>query len=129
MTVITMDGNPPVEIKRVKISSKRQITIPQKYYTMLGFDSSAECLVRGNELVIRPVQENSGGEFAEQILEELIKQGYSGEELLRRFKETRKEVRPAVERMLAEAQLVAEGAAEYATCEDVFGEEESNDRG
>ncbi len=55
-------------------------------------------MVRGNELVIRPLKENAGGEFAEQILSDLIAQGYSGEELLTRFKAAQKEVRPAVEK-------------------------------
>lgn len=50
-----------MEIKKVSISAKRQITIPQKFFTMLGFDTEAECMVRGNELVIRPAKANSGG--------------------------------------------------------------------
>mgnify|MGYP007068160469 CR=1 FL=1 len=54
----------------------------------------------------------------------LIAQGYSGEELLTRFKAAQKEVRPAVEKMLTEAQLVAESQTEYATYEDIFGTEE-----
>ena len=94
----------PMEIKKVSISAKRQITIPQKFYTMLGFGEEAECVVRGNELVIRPVKEQAGGEFAEQILADLISQGYSGEELLKRFKKMQREIRPAVENMLAEAK-------------------------
>ena len=109
---------------KINISAKRQITIPQKFFTMLGFGTEAECMVRGNELVIRPLKENAGGEFAEQILSDLIAQGYSGEELLTRFKAAQKEVRPAVEKMLTEAQLVAESQTEYATYEDIFGTEE-----
>ncbi len=42
--------------------------------------------MRGNELVIRPVRTNTGGEFAEQILADLIARGYSGNDLLERFK-------------------------------------------
>jgi hypothetical protein len=38
-------------------------------------------------LVLRPVKENTSGEFAEQILADLIRQGYSGEELLEKFKQ------------------------------------------
>lgn len=50
--------------------------------------------MRGNELVLRPIKENTSGEFAEQILADLIRQGYSGEELLEKFKQTqRKSVR------------------------------------
>ena len=65
-------GRVPMEMKKLSISAKRQITIPQKFFTMLGFDTEAECTVRGNELVIRPARANTGGEFAEQILADLI---------------------------------------------------------
>ena len=110
--------------KVVSISSKRQITIPQKFYTMLGFSDTAECVVRGNELVIRPAKVSSGGEFAEQILADLIAQGLSGDELLRQFKIMQSKVRPAVEAMIAESEAVAAGDGEYATYDDVFGTED-----
>lgn len=124
MPVEIMKGSVPMEMKKVSISAKRQITIPQKFFTMLGFDTEAECMVRGNELVIRPAKTNSGGEFVEQILADLIAQGYSGDDLLARFKIAQKEARPAVEEMLAEAEQVAGSKSEFATYEDVFGAEE-----
>lgn len=124
MQAAMMKGSVPMEMKKVSISAKRQITIPQKFFAMLGFDTEAECMVRGNELVIRPAKANAGGEFAEQILADLIAQGYSGEELLSRFKKAQKEVRPAVEEMLAEAEHVAGSEAEYAIYDDIFGMEE-----
>jgi len=117
-------GSVPMEMKKVRISAKRQITIPQKFFAMLGFDTEAECMVRGNELVIRPVKTNTGGEFAEQILADLIGQGYSGNELLQHFKQTQSQVRPAVEEMLGEAGRAAVLKSEFESYEDVFGEEE-----
>ncbi len=105
---IPLKGSASMESKKVSISSKRQITIPQKFFTLLGFNTEAECIMRGNELVLRPVKENTSGEFAEQILADLIRQGYSGEELLEKFKQTQRKIRPAVEAMLAEADRVAE---------------------
>ncbi len=124
MSVSMMKGSIPMEMKKVSISAKRQITIPQKFFAMLGFDTEAECMVRGNELVIRPAKTNTGGEFAEQILADLISQGYSGTELLDRFKKAQKEVRSAVEAMLVEAERVAASESEYETYDDVFGTEE-----
>lgn len=117
-------GNVAMERKKVSISAKRQITIPQKFFTSLGFETEAECLVRGNELIIRPIKTESGGEFAEQILADLIAQGYSGAELLEAFKKEQRQVRPAVEAMLAEAEKAANGEADSASYEDVFGEKD-----
>ena len=108
--------------KKVSISSKRQITIPQKFFTYLGFDAEAECLVRNNELIIRPVHKQMSGEFAEFILADLIKQGLSGDELLRAFKEEQAKIRPAVVDMLSDASAAANGEIESMTMDDVFKE-------
>jgi len=54
---------------------------------------------------------------------DLISQGLSGQELLDKFKETRRQVRPAVERLLEEARLAAQGHASSDNYEDVFGSE------
>ena len=117
-------GTTAMERKRVSISAKRQITIPQKFFTSLGFNTEAECMIRGNELVIRPIKTETGGEFAEQILADLIAQGYSGAELLHAFKQEQKKVRPAVEAMLSDAAKAAKGEISSASYEDVFGKED-----
>lgn len=124
MPATMMKGSVPMEIKKVRISAKRQITIPQKFFAMLGFDTEAECMVRGNELVIRPAKPNTGGEFAEQILADLIEQGYSGNELLQHFKQAQSQVRPAVEKMIGEAEKVAASESKYVSYADIFGGEE-----
>ena len=124
MATIALKGGISMESKKVSISSKRQITIPQKFFTLLGFNTEAECIMRVNELILRPIKNNTGGEFAEQILADLISQGYSGEELLKKFKQAQREVRPAVEAMLAEADRVAESKSGGYSLEDVFGAED-----
>lgn len=124
MPTATLKGATAMERKIVSISSKRQITIPQKFFALLGFADEAECVVRGNELVIRPARTTSGGEFAEMILADLIEQGLSGDELLAKFKATQAKVRPAIEAMMSDAEKVASGAGEYSTYDDIFGAEE-----
>lgn len=124
MTATAARGVSAMDRKIVSISSKRQITIPQKFFNLLGFGNEAECVVRGNELVIRPTRVASGGEFAEQILADLVGQGLSGDELLVAFKEAQAKVRPAVESMLVAAEKVASGEGEYATYDDIFGSED-----
>lgn len=109
-----------VNRKILSISSKRQITIPQKFYQLLGFGDEAECVVRDNALIIRPVKAVSDGVFAEQILAELVAQGFSGQELLCEFKKKQAQVRPAVEAMLLDAKRVVEGKEKYVSYDDVF---------
>ena len=117
-------GGNPMNRKTIRISEKRQLTIPQKFFEALGFSTEAECILRGNEIVLRPDREQGGGEFAEQILADLIAQGFSGDQLLTEFKKMQKKVRPAVEVMLTQAEQAARGESESSSYEDVFGTEE-----
>ena len=86
MTSSILERDSKMKPKKISISTKRQITIPQKFFDALGFTDEAECYIQGNTLIVRPVRENVGGEFAEQILEDLIREGYNGQELVDEFK-------------------------------------------
>lgn len=122
MPKVKTKGENPMLKKRISVSQKRQITIPIEFYNSVGIDKEVECYVQNNTIVIRPVRD-SGGEFDEQILADLIAQGLSGQELLDKFKETRRQIRPAVERLLDEARLAAKGKASSNSYEDIFGSE------
>ncbi len=112
------------EQKKVTISSKRQFTIPQKFYTELGFDREAICTLGDGMLIIEPAHPINGGEFAEQILTDLIAEGYNGQELLIEFKSRQSKVRPAVEKMLETAKNAANGIGEYYSYDEVFGKKQ-----
>lgn len=112
--------------KRIAVSEKRQITIPIDFYKTLGIEGEVDCQLHDDAIVIRPAQEISG-EFDEQILADLIAQGYSGQKLLDKFKETRRKISPAAKSLLYEAELAAEAKAEYKTYEDLFETEDDNE--
>ena len=107
--------------KRISVSQKRQITIPLEFFTNLGITNEVDCIMHNNQIIIKPAKDS--GEFDEQILADLISQGLSGNELLAKFKEVRKGIRPAVEKLLAEADEIATGKRKGATMKDIFGEE------
>lgn len=125
MATTAVKGGSIMERKTIRISEKRQLTIPQKFFEMLGFSTEAECILRGNEIVLRPVREASGGEFAEQILADLIAKGLSGDQLLAEFKKMQKKVRPAVETLMSQAEQAAHGEGESYSYGDIFGTEEA----
>lgn len=112
------------ERKIISVSKKRQITIPLKYFNILGLSNEVECILQENSIVIRPIRENVSDEFGEFILTELIEQGYSGQELITKFKEARRKIRPAVEDLLSEADDIAKGHKKSSTLEDVFKQED-----
>ena len=67
------------------------------------------------------MENRNSGEFDKQILSELISQGFSGNELSRRFRLRQAQVRPAVEKILVAANDAAHGKGVYYTYDDVFG--------
>lgn len=100
-----------VERKRVAISVKRQFTIPLKYFEALGFESDAECSLLDGGILIRPLR-NEPAAFSEEILADLVAQGFYGQELLTQFKEQTRKVRPAVLKIIEEADEVAKSSRE-----------------
>ena len=112
-----------LERKIVNISSKRQITLPKKFFSALGFTSEAECLLSDRSIVIRPIKEKSSGEFDEEILADLIKEGYSGTALLEEFKSRKIQLKQAIKAMLDNAHAAAEGKTESYSMSDAFDED------
>ena len=95
MNIIEMETY-KMKPKRISVSSKRQITIPIEYFTALKIDDEVECT---------------------------IEESYEGKELLEKFKERKAKIRPAVKKLIEEADKVAEEGTVYVTIEDVFGKE------
>jgi len=104
---VTLSERDLMKSKRVKVSEKRQITIPKKFYEKLNLSDEVECFLRAdkNEIVIRPVPKQT--EFAEEILRELIENDVPKDQLLAEFRRKRDSIRSAVERIIEEADQAA----------------------
>ena len=113
-----------IERKIISVSVKRQLTIPQKYFDALGFSNEAECILREDGVLIRPIHINSGGEFSEQILADLISQGYGGQDLLEKFKAYSKAIRPAVVKLIEDTETFARSGEGRIPMDELFGAEE-----
>jgi len=121
----TKQSDTSLEKRRINISSKRQITIPAKYYKALGMSKELDCIYSKSMLILTPVK-NEDPAFAEEILKDLIGQGYAGEKLLSEFKKITRKVRPAVEKIIEEADNLAKEASQNYTdlTDDIFGSKE-----
>ena len=117
--------NPSIEKRRIHISSKRQITIPAKYYEALGLTKELDCIYSNGMLILTPVKKDDLA-FSEEILADLISQGYAGEKLLSEFKKITHQVRPAIEKIIEEADALAKASSEnYSDPTDaIFGTDE-----
>ena len=74
------------EPKKVKISKQRQMTIPKIYFDALQLQDEVTVEIVDGGILIKPVHKVPD-DFAEQLLEGLIEKGFSGQELLEKFKE------------------------------------------
>ena len=109
--------------KRIRVSSNRQITIPIKFHALLGMSDEVDCHVRNGTLIITPIRPEPTGEFAEEILADLVAQGLSGQQLLDKFAETNRKVRPAVQALIAEADKVTTTSGSPDQFAEIFGVE------
>ena len=116
-----MAGSVAMERKIINVTGKRQITIPQKFYNILGMGKEIECELTDNAIILRPFR-NDGG-FATEILKDLVAQGYSGNELVTEFEKQQKNIARAISDVSAEADDIAYGRKKGAGINDVFGEE------
>ena len=103
----------------IAISKKNQITIPQSVVDKLGFKNRAEYIVSGGQFILKPARDDTGEYFSEEILADLIEKGYSGEELLAQFKNTKKNIPAAVKMMIEESEEKAVGVVDEELWGDV----------
>jgi bifunctional DNA-binding transcriptional regulator/antitoxin component of YhaV-PrlF toxin-antitoxin module len=111
-----------VDRKVISITGKRQITIPLKFYDKLSFEKEVECIATENALIIRPLKSDNG-EFSVEILKDLVAKGYTGDELVDKFKEQSKNIKYAVDVLIKQAEEIAEGSRKGATVKDIFGKD------
>jgi bifunctional DNA-binding transcriptional regulator/antitoxin component of YhaV-PrlF toxin-antitoxin module len=112
----------PQKVKRVSVSSKRQISIPKEFYEQLHIGDEVVLELFGNYLVLRPVRENFD-DFSEEILADLVKEGYTGQELINEFRQRKAQLRPALDSLIEEAMT----KGEKTTIDDLFGDWEDEE--
>lgn len=112
-------GNKILIKKRVSISSARQMTIPICFYKKYGFGESALFIDEGDKLVLRP-ESKCSGEFDDEILADLIKEGYEKDELMIEFKKRRERVPFAINKLVDMSKDAANNKGEFSTYDEVF---------
>lgn len=83
--------NELIKSKTIKVSTQRHLVIPKEYYDTLGISEEVTIELHEGHLVIKPIIKVDE-DFAENLLEELITAGFTGEELVAKFKEVKQMV-------------------------------------
>ena len=80
-------------VQTIKISSKRQITIPAKWYREKQFTDYALVELTDEGILIKPIEVDRE-DVTMNILRQLVAEGYSGDELIDRYEELCNKVVP-----------------------------------
>lgn len=96
-----------MEWMRARVSPKRQVTIPQKLFERAGITDEVEFGIKDSYIIIRPARAVTPDYFSDLILEDLINEGYSGTELLHKFRDQHAQLRAAVQALVTESADVA----------------------
>lgn len=102
-------------IRRVKVSKQRQINIPKDFYDSLNIEDEALVEFTGKSIIIHPVGFEEV-DFSQDILRNLVEQGYSGEELVQEFGKIKASITKALDALKQETKkqpTIAEGLGDY----------------
>lgn len=108
--------------KRATVSSKRQVTIPKKFHDALGIKNEAMWELHGDHLVLKPVKEGFG-DFSAEILDDIIKEGYTGDEISKEFRYRKGQLGSAVSSLITEARE----SGERMTIDDIFEDDDADE--
>ena len=90
------------EPQAIKISSKRQITIPAQWYRALDFHEYALATWTDDGILIQPL-DVADEDVTVDILRHLIAQGYEGDDLIEQYKQMKSKI-VSVKQAIAEAE-------------------------
>lgn len=108
---LTVEEN---NIKKISVSAKRQMTIPKQFYDELKIEDDVTCQIVDNTLVIKPV--HNGIDFSEFILKDLVKEGYTGDTLLKEFSYRKSQINNSVHNMIDDTR----DYKTYSNVDDLF---------
>lgn len=80
------------EYRDIKITSKRQLTIPKAFFDYLGIEETVHAYLLDNGILIKPEQKKSiQDQDIQTILQNVMSEGFSGDELADEFSRRVKE--------------------------------------
>jgi|GEM_PF-477178 len=99
-------GRTAVE-KYVRITGKRQVTIPKDFFEQLDMGTILRAYIEDGRLVLEPVRAEDPIDFSQEIINDLADEGLTGEELKREFARRREGMLAAIKELVAEARREA----------------------
>lgn len=123
------------EYRDIKITSKRQLTIPKAFFDYLGIEETVHAFLLQDGILLKPEQKKSVQEMdIEAMLRNVMNEGFSGDELAdefaRRVKEYNKFLDSRVEEFLNDMtskEVSEDGEGDDFNGLDIFFDEEDGE--
>ena len=105
----------------IKVSSKRQITIPAQAFKDLSIENFVTCAWNDAEINIKLLRADDE-DLSTSLLQSLVQQGLTGNELVERFSAEKKKFKATLNDVKAEAEFeLTSGQALECPIEELFG--------
>lgn len=106
--------------KKVAVSSKRQIAIPKEFFDAIGIEKEIIMELNDGVIQIKPVRTHTD-DFSEEILADVLEEGFTGNDILKEFQRRKNMIRPAISQMVKEAL-----ESEPTSLDDLFGDDDED---
>ncbi|QUE87942.1 AbrB/MazE/SpoVT family DNA-binding domain-containing protein [Exiguobacterium alkaliphilum] len=107
--------------KKVAVSSKRQIAIPKEFFDAIGIEKEIIMELNDGVIHIKPVRTHTD-DFSEEILADVLEEGFTGNNILKEFQRRKNMIRPAISQMVKEALA----STKPTSLDDLFGDDDED---
>lgn len=105
----------------VKASADGSITVPKSLCEQIGVVTNAECIIRNNEIIIRPCRDGTGDSIEGLLIKELMSKGFSYDALEDEYDRVRPRFYAATKRTADKIRSAFENNEDLCGIEELLG--------
>ena len=105
----------------VKASADGSITVPKSLCEQIGVTANAECIIRNNEIIIRPCRDSTGDSVEGLLIKELMSKGFSYDALEDEYDRIRPRFYAATRKTADRSRSAFENNEELCEIEELLG--------
>jgi bifunctional DNA-binding transcriptional regulator/antitoxin component of YhaV-PrlF toxin-antitoxin module len=110
------------EYREITVTSKRQITIPKSFFDRLAIEETLVAYLLDDGIFLKPARKDDSvyAEDVEEIIRDVVREGYSGEELVAELARRLNEYNKFIERRIQEFERDLKSDSVSEDTEDEF---------
>lgn len=104
----------------VKVSPEGSVTVPKSLCEQIGLVTRAECIIRNNEIIIRPCKDHTGDSVEGYLIRELMSKGFSYDALEAEYDRVRPRFYAATRKAAERSRSAFENGEELCRAEELL---------